>query len=242
MMRFTPFTSILAGCVLIGGSATAEDLPSRVLDLSRWKLTLPEDTAHPGKPDEISVAELQSFTHPQFFFVSDSRDTVVFRAPCNGATTKNSGYPRSELREMQADGKPARWSTDDQMLHELNATISISQTPSVKQHVVCAQIHGGDDDVIKIRLEKKKLFVERDGEKDAVLDDTYELGTRFILRITAGQGVVTVWYNGDKKLDTKIATDTGCYFKAGCYTQSNPERGEPEDSGGEVMIHQISVQ
>ena len=63
----------------------------------------------------------------------------------------------------------------------------------------------------------------------------------FDLQITAGKGVVTVWYNGEKKLDTKITTDSACYFKAGCFTQSNSERGEPVDSAGEVMIHQIVV-
>ena len=138
-------------------------------------------------------------------------------------------------------GKPANWSTDDPTFHELNARISITRTPSVKQHVVCAQIHGADDDVIKIRLEKKKLFVERDGEKDALLDGDYQLGSPFELRITAGQGVVTVWYNGERKLATQITTDSACYFKAGCYTQSNSERGEPVDSAGEVKIHEIAV-
>jgi len=240
MQRMTCFL-VVVGWMISGVPAVAQVFPAKVLDLSRWNLTLPEDTDHKGNPDEISVTELQAFTHPQFFFVSDSGDAVVFRAPCNGAATKNSDYPRSELREMQADGRPAKWSTDDPILHELHARISITGTPSVKQHVVCAQIHGGDDDVIQIRLEKKKLFVERDGEKDAVLDGNYQLASLFELRITAGQGVLTVWYNGEQKLDTTIATHSACYFKAGCYTQSNSERGEPVDSAGEVMIHEIAI-
>ena len=64
-----------------GGPAVAQVVPAEVLDLSRWKLTLPEDTDHKGNSDEISVTELQAFTHPQFFFVSDSGDAVVFVHP-----------------------------------------------------------------------------------------------------------------------------------------------------------------
>jgi poly(beta-D-mannuronate) lyase len=34
---------------------------------------------------------------------------------------------------------------------------------------------------------------------------------------------------------------SGCYFKAGVYTQSNPEKGDEPTAYGEVIIYDLSV-
>jgi poly(beta-D-mannuronate) lyase len=226
----------------VGPPGRAGDaVPARVLDLSGWKLTLPVDTDRPGRPDEVEKDALQSFAAPGFFFVNDAGDGVVFRAPCGGATTRGSGFPRCELREMKpGGGDEIAWSTDDAAIHVLAARMAVTRTPPVKPHVVCAQIHDAEDDLLMIRLEGRKLFVERNDAGDVELDREYELGRWFDLRIEAGGGRVGVWYNGVRKLDWKVSR-AGCYFKAGCYTQSNPSKGDRPDACGEVVIRRLSI-
>ena len=229
-------------CAALAATGRAgEAVPARVLDLSGWKLTLPVDTDRPGRPDEIGTAALQSFSAPDFFFVNAAGDGVVLRAPCGGATTKGSRFPRCELREMTPGGADeTAWSTDDAAPHVMEARLAVTRTPAKKPHVVCAQIHDAEDDLLMIRLEGRRLIVERNDVGDVELDRGIELGRPFDLRIEAGGGRVGVWYNGVRKLDWKVSR-AGCYFKAGCYTQSNPSKGDEPDACGEVVIPRLKV-
>ncbi len=219
----------------------AADLPSSVLDLSGWKLTLPENTSHPGNPDERLGQDLLRFADPQFFRVIPNMRAVSFRAPCGGATTRGSRYPRCELREMKPGGRDeASWGTADGKRHTLVASLAIVEIPAVKKHVVCAQVHHADDDLLMVRLEGKKLFVERNDLPDVRLDSNYILGTRFSVKIEAKDGHVKVWYNDQLKMDW-VVSQQGCYFKAGCYTQSNRGKGDLGTAAGEVAIYGLAV-
>ena len=80
--------------------------PGQVIDLANWYLTLP--TGENNRPDEVHQPELNTFTNP-WFHLDDTRTGVVFTANAGGVTTKNSSYPRSELREMTGTEK-ASWS------------------------------------------------------------------------------------------------------------------------------------
>ncbi len=221
--------------------ASLGEPPAKVLDLSRWMLTLPVDTDRRGSPDEIKQPVLASFVDPDRFFVDEQRNGVVFRAHCGGKTTKGSRYPRCELREMNDDGKTrASWETQGSVIHTMTMRVAITKTPRVKKHVVCAQIHDASDDVMMVRLEGKKLFVERNETGDVMLDDAYELGTSFDLKVQAREGRIKVWYDSELKLDWE-ASRTGCYFKAGCYTQSNLSQNDTADDYGEVVISQLHV-
>ena len=216
-------------------------LPANILDLSTWKLTLPLRSQPPGHATEVEASELTKYRHPDFFFVNSSGEGVVFRAPCGGVTTRGSKYPRSELREMTAEGKQrAAWSTDDPRLHTMQARLAITHLPANKPHVVCAQIHDEDADVLMIRLEGTRLLIERTGEKDVVIDRNYQLDTPFDLKITAGNRLVSVWYNGEQRLNWPVSR-TGCYFKAGCYTQSNVARGDAPQDYGEVVYYSLTL-
>ncbi len=215
--------------------------PSEVLDLSCWKLTLPVDTNRPGQPDEIDAAQLSGFVEAPFFTTTNDGAGVVFRAPCAGITTKNSRFARSELRELNPDGRtPAGWSTTDPVRHVLTARLAITALPSVKPHVVCAQIHDAEDDLLMIRLEGRKLFIERNEVGDVRLQSDYVLGTPFDLRIEAGDGRVRVSQGGKPALDWMVQR-SGCYFKAGCYTQSSVAKGDRPDAAGEVVVYQLQV-
>lgn len=215
-------------------------LPSAVLDLRPWKLTLPL-ADHRGRAQEVTQPALLEFQHPTHFFVLPDGTGVAFQAPCHGATTKNSSYPRSELREMSADGRvPAAWSTTDAADRQLDLRLAFTRLPTKKPHAVAAQIHDAEDDLLMIRLERTKLMVERGGHDDLILEAQYRLGTPVDLRITAGKGRVRVHYQGVERLDWPVRAD-GCYFKAGCYTQSNAGKGEPPDSAASVVLYRLAL-
>jgi poly(beta-D-mannuronate) lyase len=122
----------------------------------------------------------------------------------------------------------------------LTVTEAITAVPKVKPHVVAAQIHDGEDDVVMIRLEKNRLFVEADGDEVGVLDPAYVLGTRFTVELRATSSGIRVTYNGSKSV-TYDKVGSGYYFKAGCYTQSNVDKGDKASAYGEVVIYALTV-
>jgi hypothetical protein len=226
---------------LVSEVCLAVEPPGKILDLSCWKLTLPIDTPQPGRPDEIVAPQLGSFVAAGIFQASEDGAGVVFRAACGGVTTGGSNYPRCELREMQPGGKnEAAWSTTDSTIHTLTASLAITHLPAIKPHVVCAQIHDADDDLIEIRLEGKKLQVERSGESSVIVDRSYQLGREFNLKIEAGNGGVRAFYNNEQQFDWPVSR-RGCYFKVGCYTQSNTKKGDAAGDYGEVVIRTLEL-
>ncbi len=242
MRRWTSALKTMFWAAMSQTPLCAAEPPAKILDLSPWKLTLPVDTERPGHPDEIRQRELNSFQDPKHFFVNQTAQGVVLRAYCGGSTTKGSKYPRCELREMGARGdKLAAWATDDGSVHTMTMRVAIMKTPAVRKHVVCAQIHDADDDLLMVRLEGTTLLVERNSDKDVVLVANYSLGTPFDLKIQAGGGHVQVWRDGAVKLNWQTSR-RGCYFKAGCYTLSNPERGDAPDSYGEIIMYRLQVE
>ena len=215
-------------------------LPSGVLDLTNWKLTLPVNTSHAGAPDEIVQPELNGFLDALYFHVNGARNGVVFKAHCGGYTTSGSGYPRSELREMIHNGVDrASWSTTSGT-HTMEITQAITHLPDVKPHVVAGQIHDAADDVIVFRLEGTKLFIAENGKTGPVLTTNYHLGDIFTVKFVARNGGVECYYNGQYIYKYSVST-SGCYFKAGCYTQSNTSKGDAPSAYGEVVIYAVSV-
>lgn len=221
-------------------AAAPAELPADLLDLTNWKLTLP--TGEAESPTEVAQPDLDSFTIDPWFHLNQERDGVAFRANAGGVTTSGSGYPRSELREMTADGTArADWSTTEGV-HSMTITQAITALTEVKPHAVAGQIHDAEDDVVMIRLESNRLYVEGGGVDLGVLDEDYQLGTEFTVNFTAHDGQIDVYY---EDMSTPVVTvpraAAGCYFKAGVYTQSNPERGEAPDAFAEVEIYDLVV-
>jgi Alginate lyase len=213
----------------------AADRPGDLIDLGHWYLTLP--TGRPGSPDTVENPDLATFTN-EFFKVNDKRDGVAFTANAGGVTTKNSRYPRSELREMNGAEKAA-WSNASGT-HTLDVCEAITKVPAAKPEVVAAQIHDAKDDVLQIRLEGQKLVVQYDdGASEAVVDPNYVLGTPYTIRITAAGGKVEVLYNGEKKAELPL-TGSGWYWKVGAYVQSNTGKGDAAGATGEVIVYSLN--
>jgi Alginate lyase len=63
----------------------SEMLPSSLLDLSKWYLTLP--VGSPGSPTLIN--DLSNYHNRDYFYVNETAKAVVFIAPVGGVTTKD---------------------------------------------------------------------------------------------------------------------------------------------------------
>jgi len=93
---------LIAGIGSLGlafSSVSIAGVPAEKFDLSNWKITLPLDENRDKKIDEISVKDIQDYSHSDFFYL-DEEGYMVFTAPNKAQTTANSSNTRSELRQM----------------------------------------------------------------------------------------------------------------------------------------------
>jgi alginate lyase len=140
---------------------------------------------------------------------------------------------------MNADGSNASWSTTSGT-HVLDLTQRITHLPVVKPQVVCGQIHSETAYLILVELDERRLYVRYRDVVAGVLDDDYQIGTYFNMKIQASQGYVDVFYNGAQKVHQPLKAAT-CYFKAGCYVQSNMSTGDLPTAFGQVEISRLVV-
>ena len=84
---------------------------------------------------------------------------MVFEASVDGATTQGSKYARTELREMDGHEKAA-WKLADG--GTLTATLTVDETPFKDNgspgRVVVGQIHGQDDELVRLYYEGGKVY------------------------------------------------------------------------------------
>ena len=83
--------------------------PADKFDLSHWNLTVPLDEDGNKRADTIKVKDLQTYAHPDFFYLNEDGH-MVFASPNKAITTPNSTNSRSELRYMHR-GKNTRIKT-----------------------------------------------------------------------------------------------------------------------------------
>lgn len=202
-----------------------------------WKVTLPLEGSG-GKAKEV----FPPFGNYDGCFTKLSDGSMQMTAAVTGFTTKGSSYPRSEFREMNLDGTKAAWSTDSGK-HSMIYTASVTEFPPVKQQVVTGQIHDDEDDVIMIRHtnDKKLIEVIQDTTKYGILDDTYEIGQKYTISIVTEKSSIVVSYQKEgghlKVVNIPNMKYKGCYFKTGCYTQSNESKESSKVGAGSVRIY-----
>lgn len=162
------------------------------IDLSHWKLTLPISGSN-GNPLEISPPEILDYANNETvrpFFYNDSTDASLVFYTYPAATTANSSYSRTELREQMVPGSnETNWTFAQG--GRMRGTLSVpevSQDNTGDYHrVIIMQIHGrltdeqrdliGEDDnnappVLKIYWVEGKIRVKTKVLKN--LDATYE--------------------------------------------------------------------
>jgi hypothetical protein len=221
-------------------------LPSQVLNLSNWYLTLPTPLGQTsGDPDTVHQPALASYSS-QYFAVANG--AVQFTAPVGGAHTANSAYPRSELREMTNNGQTqASWaSTVGDNVMTINQ--AVEKLPPVKPQVVMGQIHDSSNDIIEIvadgsngHLTDPAIKVRFKGSSQSTpVITSVTLGQFFTIKIEATGGVITVYGNG-VLTHTFSYSGSGLYFKAGAYTQSNPSKGDQSTAVGQTEIRALTA-
>ncbi len=205
--------------------------PSQVLDLTTWRLNLP------ANDQQVSEPALASFHDDAFRVV----EAVQFTATCGGEPDPGSEFPRSELREMSPDGSKASWPTMSGV-HRMDLTQRITHLPAVVPKLVCGQVHGAAaaDYRILVVLDGQRLYVKYQDAVAGVLDENYQLGTYFDMTIQVSGGYLDVFYNGAHLVHQAMAEDQ-CYFKAGCYLQSNTSQGDLPTAYGQVEITSLVV-
>ena len=149
----------------------AKKLPSEIIDLTNWYITVPVDLDNNLRADNIHNPELKEYQLDNFFYV-DENDHVVFATPNKAITTPNSTNSRSELRHL-VSGDP-KMSTKDPKNNfvlashpnaaaygsvggRLEATLKVDHVPLNAKYgekppadsVVVGQIHAGKDEELK---------------------------------------------------------------------------------------------
>lgn len=224
---------------------TGNTFPAQILDLTKWKMQLP--TGSQMAHTDIFQPQLATYKNDPFFMISDDGKGIRFRASVNAGTTSGSSYPRSELREMTDSTNKinAAWSSSSGT-HTMYLDQAITAVPKIKKHVVAGQIHDSGDDVIVIRLEGTKLFVDINGADGPVLDANYTLGKRFQVKFVASGGQTKIYYNNSTIPSYTLSKSySGAYFKAGAYTQSNCSTEGSANCAttnyGEVVVYDVKV-
>lgn len=207
--------------------------PGGNFDLSRWQLQ--EPIGLPGAPTTVKPSMLMSSKGFQdtYFFTDSTDGAMTFFDPENGVATANSRYPRSELREMNADGSAANWPITG--TNRLSATLRVTQVPD---HVCVGQIHVGtplQSGLAPITKPLLELYYYANGDIKLGIENGPEGGqtSHFIASIPLGTGFdYTIQLSGDgtiKLVLNGVASafqlpagfiGYGQYFKAGNYDQS----------------------
>jgi hypothetical protein len=211
------------------------------IDLDQWKLTLP--TGPPEKPQEILNPQLQTYEDVNFDKggPADGFTGIRFIAPVGGVTTKNSGYPRCELREMFGKDR-ASWGITMGSLHTMTWTGYVQETPVAKPQVVIGQIHDAEDDVIMVRFtggNGSTLDIMYAGKTQVQIP--WKLKQYYTISIQCVGRTITVMVDGKEVYKVMAPPLDGCYFKVGAYTQSNPSKGDKPSARSVVVVEKVSV-
>ncbi|WP_133469611.1 polysaccharide lyase family 7 protein [Paraglaciecola marina] len=94
-------TFVLVSCNTTDDVTKHTNLPAEKFDLTHWKITIPTDINNDGKVDSISTQAIQTYQHPDYFYL-DADDNLVFTTPNKAFTTPNSSNTRSELHQVVA--------------------------------------------------------------------------------------------------------------------------------------------
>ena len=118
---------------------------SEGIDLTHWKITLPIDNNSDGRPDEYGPDELIKFKNTDKFkpyFYENIEGALIFYCETSeqNATTPNSKYPRTELREqLEPYNNDVNWTMEKggRMIGKLQVTKA-----SEGHSLMVMQIHG----------------------------------------------------------------------------------------------------
>ena len=146
------------------------------IDLNHWKVTIPEGK---GKGGAISVSppKIMDYANNEvlkaFMYNDSTSGAIVFHAYPTNATTANTKYSRSELREQMEPGNDnVNWTFDQGgILTAKMAMDEVSRAKDGKYHkVIIAQIHG------RLTNEQRDLIGQKDNNAPPILKIYWQNG------------------------------------------------------------------
>jgi Alginate lyase len=211
------------------------------ISLTGWKLSIPEEN------DDGNAATIEPAALKAPWLTVAPGGGLMFWAPAQGATTKNSDHPRTELDSLTnfAAGKGT---------HTLNASVTLLQVPKDGEGIILGQIHGADDissvPYVMLRVQEGQLKVVvkqvQDGDKhiNYPLVNNVPLNSPFDFTITdLGNGSMTfsATLNGAvHQVTAPIPAEfvgATVRFQAGSYQQADDPDGAQD--GGRVVFHKL---
>jgi len=237
-----------AGDVTGSGSEVSSTLdpsvaPGGNFDLSLWELQEPIGGS-------ISPAQLvgPNGFQDSYFFTNPNDGSLTFWDPEMGATTSNSKFPRSELREMTADGADADWAVTG--TNTLSARLKATQIPN---HVCVGQIHLGTGAPASTKP-LLELFYYATGAIVLAIEQTpaggnlvpysvgsVPVGTKWSYVIGLSGNTISLAINGHASQTFTMSptfNNEHMYFKAGAYNQSV---GSSTTIGAKVQFYSLQI-
>lgn len=172
-ITFAVFLSFFLSCGSSKNASEKSNTPN--IDLTHWKVTIPTPKEN-GKAMEVSPPEI--FDYPnvdilkEFMYPDYSDGSIVFHA-YPAATTANTKYSRSELREQMESGSNKRnWTFKEGGRMKVKMAIeSVSKDEKGKDHkMIIAQIHG------RLTNEQRDLIGQKDNNAPPILKIYYDKG------------------------------------------------------------------
>lgn len=218
------------------------------IDLSAFKLQTLDDA---GKLLEVPAEALVAGYRQKLFYPDAADGALVLLAPSDGGVTKNTHYPRTELRQT---GQGADWPLSDPRRHVMHVQAKVVEVAEKKPQVIIGQIHGSEQysELLKLRwtgYRPSTGFVEArfktneptPREFGVVLAERLSLGDLLDFTICMQAGRIEVELNGQRATHTYTPEARGSsdryYFKAGNYFQYN----DRPPVTGQTRMYALSV-
>jgi len=184
--KFLPYFMILFCVISYAQKRKKYKLPE--IDLSYWSVTTPEQNSK-GKATTVEPPEILDYATDErlipYMYNDSSKGALVFYAFPSNATTANTKYSRSELREQMVPGdNNTNWtfSQGAKMKGKLQME-EVSKDKDGKYHkVIIMQIHG------RLTDEQRDLIGQKDNNAPPILK--------------------IYWQNGKIRVKTKILKNT----------------------------------
>ena len=237
--------------------------PGENFALSTWYLTLPVDSSETFTGTAAMVNPIPATYQQWPYFYTGSDGAAVFMAPTDGATTSGSHYPRSELRELNADGSLAAWTVAKG--GSFSATLAVNELPVTSTgrqgRIVIGQIHGPKDELCRLYYDNGKLYFHDDKSGSTLVEKQYDLKSAagatsqiplnaqfsYSIRATSSTLTVTATYNGVAYSASEPISSfwpgLSLYFKAGDYVQvglASSGAGTIGTGQGQVSFYRIN--